>query len=68
MAASELLREPQHVIDLICPYGQIGDRLWVKETLSKVGTIDPGLNVFRADYPACVPTQYQNIASAAEIT
>lgn len=32
MAASELVREPQHFIDRMCPYGQPGDRLWVRET------------------------------------
>lgn len=68
IAASELAREPQHVIDRICPYGLPGDRLWVRETWANVGTTSPGLTVYRADYPACIPQEYQNAPPASEIT
>jgi hypothetical protein len=57
----------QPIERLRSPYGQPGDRLWVKETWSEVGTMDPGLIVYRADYRACVPAQYQNLPPAAEI-
>lgn len=67
LAASELVREAQHVVDRICPYGQAGDRLWVKETWFEVGAIDPGLIVYRADYPEGVSAEYQTVPLATEI-
>jgi len=46
---------------LACPYGKPGDRLYVREAWAHVGTMDPGLTVYRADYPACVPRRYENV-------
>lgn len=56
----------ESVIDMltgeeIWPRYRTGDQLWVKETHAYVGTCDPGLLIWRADYPACVPGQYENV-------
>lgn len=56
----------ESVIDMetgteIWPRYRVGDRLWVKETHAYVGTCDPGLLIWRADYPACVPSHYENV-------
>jgi hypothetical protein len=50
------------------PYGNIGDRLWVRETWAQPAALDPGPTVYRADYPACVPPEYRNVPPAYAIT
>ena len=44
-----------------CPYGQPGDRLWVRETWARVGTTDPGYLTYRATYPRCLPAGLENV-------
>jgi hypothetical protein len=46
---------------------QPGDRLWVREGWAEVGTYDPGLLIYRADYPACVPAGIDNIPDASAV-
>lgn len=55
------------VDELRCPYGQPGDRLWVKETWAEPTSLDPGPTFYRADYPACVPTHFSNVPAASAI-
>lgn len=50
-----------------CPYGKPGDQLWVREAWSFAGTLDPGVLVYRADYPACVPPHYENVPPATAL-
>lgn len=57
-----------HIEDMACPYGRPGDRLWVRETWAQPAALDPGPTVYRADYPACVPTGFQNLPPAEAIS
>ena len=50
-----------------CPYGQPGDRLWVRETWAQPTTLDPGPTFYRADYPACAAA-FTNLPPVDEIT
>lgn len=46
-----LENEPQHVIERACPYGQPGDRLWVRETFAVYGDEKMAAIHYRADRP-----------------
>lgn len=50
-----------------CPFGVVGDRIWVRETWAEAGPSAPNLKLYRANYPAHVPTYYENAPPADEI-
>lgn len=50
-----------------CPYGQPSDLLWVRETWCQPTSLDPGPTFYRADYPACVPKQFENVPPADQL-
>jgi hypothetical protein len=67
-----LEREPQHVIDRACPYGQPGDRLWVREafrfaaSLDRLSPNDVGEKALDAGYNTpWAPTQFEADGSRA---
>lgn len=50
-----------------CPFGAVGDRIWVRETWAEVGASAPDLKLYRANYPEHVPSIYENVPPAEEI-
>lgn len=50
-----------------CPLGAVGDHIWVRETWAEAGASAPDLKLYRANYPAHVPTHYENVPPADEI-
>jgi hypothetical protein len=39
----------------------------VREAFTFAGTLDPGILVYRADYPDCVPKHYENVPPASAL-
>ncbi|GKN94462.1 hypothetical protein [Klebsiella pneumoniae] len=50
-----------------CPFGAVGDRIWVRETWAEAGASAPDLKLYRANYPEHVPPIYENVPPAEEI-
>ncbi|CDL52071.1 Phage-related protein [Klebsiella pneumoniae ISC21] len=50
-----------------CPFGAVGDRIWVRETWADTGASAPDLKLYRANYPEHVPSIYENVPQAKEI-
>jgi len=49
------------------PKGGVGDTLYVRESWSNPIDTSPGTYLYRADYPSCVPDEYENIPDESEI-
>ncbi len=50
-----------------CHFGEVGDRIWVRETWAEAGAGAPELLLYRANYPTHVPSHYENVTPAEEI-
>ena len=50
-----------------CPFGGVGDRIWVRETWAEAGAGAPDLKLYRANYPEHVPTHYENVPPAEDV-
>lgn len=50
-----------------CQFGTVGDRIWVRETWAEAGASAPDLKLYRANYPAHVPTHYENVPPAEDV-
>ncbi|HCO6571145.1 TPA: hypothetical protein OCE33_004260 [Escherichia coli] len=50
-----------------CHFGEIGDRIWVRETWAEAGAGAPDLKLYRANYPAHVPSHYENVPPAEDV-
>ncbi|MBH3279176.1 hypothetical protein I5N59_00190 [Serratia marcescens] len=50
-----------------CPFGQVGDQMWVRETWAGAGASAPELQLYRANYPEHVGSEYENVPPASEI-
>ncbi|EMW1325037.1 hypothetical protein AAH277_004289 [Escherichia coli] len=58
---------PGHSLSTRCPYGVVGDRIWVRETWAEAGAGAPDLLLYRANYPEHVPPHYENVPPAEGI-
>jgi hypothetical protein len=61
--------DAEHACDLWhpCPFGAVGDRIWVRETWADAGASAPDLKLYRANYPEHVPSIYENVPPAKKI-
>jgi len=61
------LPDAHEYFSMCCPFGAVGDRLWVRETWAEAGGNAPELQLYRANYPAHVPSHYENVPPVESI-
>lgn len=58
---------PHKKYNISCPFGAVGDRLWVRETWAEAGASAPDLKLYRANYPEHVPSHYENVTLEKDV-
>lgn len=67
LPGNNIMPDAHEFYSVCCPFGAVGDRIWVRETWTEAGASAPDLKLYRANYPEHVPSHYENVPPVDEI-